>query len=142
METPLPASARAVEQAGKNPGFSERDPIRVAQTDRQGLRVGPPSDGVVNLVAKSIDVLDPPVLAKLAELLVEPAVRRQRKDIVCALHRIAHLDRMHAMELFYDLHPALLLGLNDAGAFQLSSFLKGSQARRALEKMRQGDGKF
>jgi hypothetical protein len=49
---------------------------------------------------------------------------------------------MHAMELFDDLHPALLLGLNGAGAFRLSSWLKGSQARRALEKVRQGDRKF
>ena len=78
----------------------------------------------------------------MTELLVEPAVRRQRQDILRACHCIADLDRMHAMEFFDDLHPALLLGLNDAGAFQLSSFLKGSQARRALEKMRQGDGKF
>ena len=104
--------------------------------------MSPPSDSVVNLVAKAIDVLDPPVLAGLAELRVEPAVRRQRKDIVRAFHRIAYLDWMLAAKFVDNLQPALLLRWNDAGAFGLSSSQKGRQARYALEKMRQGDGKL
>lgn len=48
------------------------------------------SANVINLIAKVIDILYSPGFAEFDELLIEPAIRRQRKNIVCVCKRITH----------------------------------------------------